>query len=286
MNYIIFDLEWNNAYNYASKKGINEIVEVGAVKLDKNLNFIDSFRQYVSPVLSRKLSKHFVKLSDVTLGELKEKGRPFKEVITDFANWCDDCSKNVFLSWSNSDLYVLADNYKRNFSTADVFFMKKYADVQKYCQYFIDGISDNNQISLTDCSDYFDIDYDDEMHHHALFDCELASACLKKVFDEKVFKMFVHKCDCNYFDKLLFKDYYIAAPVTKDFNIYKTELKCPCCSSKMKRIKDYDFLNNTFKSVAICNGCGKKFWVNVRAKKVYDGVKVSVRINNISKKNK
>ena len=114
-------MEWNNAYNYATKKGINEIVEVGAVKLDENLNFVESFRQYISPVLSRKLSKHFVDLSNVTLAELKENGRPFKVVITDFANWCGDCSKNVFLSWSNSDLYVLADNYKRNFSTADVF---------------------------------------------------------------------------------------------------------------------------------------------------------------------
>ena len=43
MNFIIFDLEWNNAYNYKLKRGMNEIIEIGAVKLDENLKVIDTF---------------------------------------------------------------------------------------------------------------------------------------------------------------------------------------------------------------------------------------------------
>ena len=45
MNFIIFDLEWNNAYNYKLKRGMNEIIEIGAVKLDENLKVIDTLNQ-------------------------------------------------------------------------------------------------------------------------------------------------------------------------------------------------------------------------------------------------
>ena len=56
MNYIIFDFEWNNAFNYAIKKSINEIIEIGAVKLDRNLNIVDTFKQLIKPKVSRKIS--------------------------------------------------------------------------------------------------------------------------------------------------------------------------------------------------------------------------------------
>ena len=49
MDYVIFDFEWNNAYDYKSRKGINEIIEIGAVKLDRNLNVTDTFKQLIKP---------------------------------------------------------------------------------------------------------------------------------------------------------------------------------------------------------------------------------------------
>ena len=49
MNFIIFDLEWNNAYNYKLKRGMNEIIEIGAVKLDENLDVVDTFKQLIKP---------------------------------------------------------------------------------------------------------------------------------------------------------------------------------------------------------------------------------------------
>ena len=44
MNFIIFDLEWNNAYNYKLKRGMNEIIEIGAVKLDENLDVVQGLK--------------------------------------------------------------------------------------------------------------------------------------------------------------------------------------------------------------------------------------------------
>lgn len=54
MEYIIFDLEWNNAFNYRTQKGINEIIEIGAVKLNDNLEVIDTFKQLIYPQAFKK----------------------------------------------------------------------------------------------------------------------------------------------------------------------------------------------------------------------------------------
>ena len=43
LHYIILDLEWNTAYARRIKGFINEIIEVGAVMLDDNLNTVDEF---------------------------------------------------------------------------------------------------------------------------------------------------------------------------------------------------------------------------------------------------
>ena len=51
MEYIIFDLEWNNAFNYRTKKGINEIIEIGAVKLNDDFEVVDTFKQLIYPRL-------------------------------------------------------------------------------------------------------------------------------------------------------------------------------------------------------------------------------------------
>ena len=55
VNYIIMDLEWNNTYCKKKKGFMNEIIEIGAVKLDSDLNIIDSYSVFVKPQLGKKL---------------------------------------------------------------------------------------------------------------------------------------------------------------------------------------------------------------------------------------
>ena len=99
MNFIIFDLEWNNAYNYKLKRGMNEIIEIGAVKLDENLDVVDTFMQLIKPQLSRKLGSRFKNLTHITIDEINDNGIPFEKAFDDFAKWCGRGDK-LFLSWS------------------------------------------------------------------------------------------------------------------------------------------------------------------------------------------
>ena len=43
MQYVVIDLEWNNAYSKKTAGFINEIIEIGAVKVDENFDTVDSF---------------------------------------------------------------------------------------------------------------------------------------------------------------------------------------------------------------------------------------------------
>lgn len=283
MNYIIFDLEWNNAYNYRTKKGINEIIEIGAVKLNSKLEIIDSFKQLIKPRLSKKLGSRFKNLTHITLEEVKMSGIDFDDAFSEFASWCGS-GDNIFLSWSMSDLYTLVGNYKLFKNTANIDFMKKYADAQKYCMSFIESENANNQISLTNCAQLFDINVDDVSFHRALEDCMITAYCFRKVYDKNKFDQYVKECDYNFFERLIFKPFFISKKSYKDFNINSVQLICPSCKGQVVPINNYDFVNNTFKNAGQCAKCNKKYWVSVRAKQTYDEIVVSKRLVAINKK--
>ncbi len=281
MFYVIFDLEWNNAYNYKLKKGMNEIIEIGAIKLDKKLNIVDTFKQLIKPKLSNKLSSRFKNLTHISMDEINDSGIAFENAIEDFSRWSGG-ENSVFLSWSNSDLYVLIDNFKKFIGVSSIDFIKKYADLQKYCQSFIKN-NTANQISLANCAEIFDINADTENMHRALEDCYVSAECFKKVFNSN-FSKFVVDCDKAFFERLVFKPYFLTKCISEDYNVNNEVLNCPYCKSNMRVLKKYESVNKSFRTVCECSKCGKKFWAFVRAKKTYDGIVVTKKINIMNKK--
>ena len=79
MNYIVLDLEWNQCPTGKSgeiRRLPFEIIEIGAVKLDENLQYVDSFREIVQPVVYRTL--HFKTQEIVALRQIDlQKARNF-----------------------------------------------------------------------------------------------------------------------------------------------------------------------------------------------------------------
>lgn len=114
MNYIIFDLEWNQSSQPgATDKQGNplpfEIVEIGAVKLNENRDMVGEFSELVKPQIYHEMHHITSKLIHLQMEQL-EKGRPFKEVMEEFLGWCgDDC---VFCTWGPLDLLELQRNMK------------------------------------------------------------------------------------------------------------------------------------------------------------------------------
>lgn len=281
MFYVIFDLEWNNAYDYRLKKGMNEIIEIGAIKLDEKLNIADTFKQLIKPKLSNKLSSRFKNLTHISMDEVNNTGIAFEDAIEDFARWSGG-ENSIFLSWSNSDLYVLIDNFKKFIGVSSIDFIKKYADLQKYCQSFI-KCDNANQISLANCAEIFEINVDTESLHRALEDCYVSAECFKKVYNDS-FPNFVVDCDKAFFERLVFKPFFLTKSISEDYNVNNEVLNCPYCKSNMRVLKRYESVNKSFRTVCECLKCNKKFWAFVRAKKTYDGIVVTKKINVMNKK--
>ncbi len=111
MNYIVLDLEWNQSpagRNHRNEGIPFEIVQIGAVKLDKQLQRIDTFGQNIQPQVYPTFHSKVAELLDVTMEELKATGKPFPEVISEFLAWCGkDC---IFCTWGTLDLTELQKN--------------------------------------------------------------------------------------------------------------------------------------------------------------------------------
>ena len=74
MTAIVLDLEWNGAHCPAIGAYFNEIIEIGAVKLDDHMRIVDEFQMTVRPTANKKLS-HIVKdLTHITEAELSAAG--------------------------------------------------------------------------------------------------------------------------------------------------------------------------------------------------------------------
>ena len=113
MNYIIFDLEWNQC---GSESEIltepvclpGEIIEIGAVKLDDDFRKVDELRLYIKPQYYQKLHRRIVTLTGIRNQILEEQGLPFPEAYARFREFCGE--EYSFMTWSTSDLPILVDN--------------------------------------------------------------------------------------------------------------------------------------------------------------------------------
>ena len=80
MNYIVFDLEWNQSPK--GKEGAIdhlpfEIIEIGAIKLDENRNPIGEFQQLVSPSVYSQIHYKISEVTHLDMKTLQREGVPF-----------------------------------------------------------------------------------------------------------------------------------------------------------------------------------------------------------------
>lgn len=137
MNYIILDLEYNQPMpkqyelnNRNSKfRMTNEIIEIGAVKLDDDFNFVKGFKTYVKPYFQQLVHPKVLELLDITESELYIKGVFFMQASRLFKEFIGDEDFN-FITWGNNDLGILKTNYAYHKYEYNWFKDKKAIDVQ------------------------------------------------------------------------------------------------------------------------------------------------------------
>ncbi|MCR4691898.1 MAG: exonuclease domain-containing protein [Lachnospiraceae bacterium] len=163
MNYIVFDLEWNQGKlgkkDRHHQKIPFEIIEIGAVKLNEKKEITDKFDQLVKPQIYKDMPHMIEKMLHVDMQELA-KGNYFQKVCNDFLKWTE--SDSIFCTWGNQDLIEL----QRNMEYFEMGTLAKepfeYLDVQKlFSIAYEDGKSRRN---LEYAIDFLKIEKDVPFH--------------------------------------------------------------------------------------------------------------------------
>lgn len=111
MNYVVLDLEWNQA-NGVTEHEVPaipfEIVEIGAVKLDAAGERLGEFSELIRPAVYHEMNQATGRLIHLRMKELK-RGRPFRATADAFFLWCGE-EEHLFCSWGSADLTELQRN--------------------------------------------------------------------------------------------------------------------------------------------------------------------------------
>ncbi|MBR2562169.1 MAG: exonuclease domain-containing protein [Eubacterium sp.] len=112
MNYVVFDLEWNQS-PYGKAAEIErlpfEIIEIGAVKLNDEREVVDTFQVIIKPTVYRRLNYRTREIVHMKQSELDD-GIWFPDAVRDFLAWAGPDS--VFCTWGTVDLPELQRNMK------------------------------------------------------------------------------------------------------------------------------------------------------------------------------
>lgn len=114
MNYVVVDLEWNQAMS--SKSSVfnklpihlrGEIIQIGAVKLNDDMTPGEEFQEDVKPVYFRRMHYKVKKLTGFDKERLAQ-GASFPDALESFRKWCGDGV--TFLTWGFDDQGILEQN--------------------------------------------------------------------------------------------------------------------------------------------------------------------------------
>ena len=173
MNYIVFDLEWNqnpDGRRHPDSRLPFEIIEIGAVKLNEKREIVDTFQCLIKPKVYHWIHDSIHEVIHVDYHEL-EKGIPFPRAIRRFLEWCGE--EYRFFTWGDQDVMELQRNMKYYNLLKLMPGPVHYYDVQKlFSIKFEDGIS---RRSLEYATDYLQLPKNRDFHR-ALAD-KILAAC-------------------------------------------------------------------------------------------------------------
>ncbi len=259
MNYIVFDLEWNQSYGGFSENPRMpfEIIEIGAVKLDSKFNIIDSFSSLIRPKLYKKLQPHIRAILNYDEKDLKL-GKPFDMVCRDFLKWCGE--DYIFCTWGSMDLNYLQNNM-------DYYYMKplpsplKFYNVQQIYADVID--KEGSIVKLKKAVDHLSIE-SDRPFHSAENDAYYTGLVLSKIHPKDLADRYCYDVYNNPKEKedeiISYHKHYMEH-ISRQFDDKRdimtdkelATMRCYKCGKKAaKKIKWFTNTPNTYISVSKC----------------------------------
>ncbi len=276
MNYVIFDLEWNRFTRAVKVRCADEIIQIGAVKYNENMEFLGSFKRYIKPVLYKKMEPTVEKLTGLSMGLLKKEGIDFTDALRDFCEFIGNDA--VLMSWGSQDADIIRKNCNYFCQNTPLTFLNKFVDVQRYVTHTLSK-SGNNQISVKNAADKLSILYEESKLHDALIDAEISGKVFAKIFDSEKLQKYIVDASKK---TISFKDVPITDLSSKliDKSVFK--IRCPECGRPIRKRRAWNLNGSKFVSCQICRRCNRRYFCSVEILKSYGNViKYKKRIKHI-----
>ena len=241
MNYIVFDLEFNMFFKFkegdlANPELKNEIIQIGAVKLNEELETISNFDLIIKPVIYRRMNPYVKRKTNINTSRVAQ-GTPFVKAIESFHTWVGDDS--VLCSWGHDDILALRDNCL--FFGFDALSFDKFINIQ---QLYMKFGNLSKQQSLESAVEVLEIELSTPFHD-ALSDAIYTVDIFKKVYD------FSSDAIMNW--EKAQKENEIKIEALKQL-IDKAAIKCPQCDRIIQKNGEFTKTKKYF-AFGFCNEC-------------------------------
>ena len=264
MNYVILDLEWNQSSRPENeiREIPFEIIEIGAVKLNKDKEMTGEFSELIHPRIYKEMHSYTGKLVHLKMKEL-EKGGEFADVAARFLEWCGE--DVMFCTWGPQDLTELQRNMVYYGMKPLANGPLQFLDIQKL--FSIAYEDRKSRRSLEYAIDYLQIEKDVPFHR-AFSDAYYTARVLRGFPDPAIeknvsFDMYVTPKTRKEEIHIVFDDY--AKYISREFADKQEALldrevcstKCYYCHRNIKRkIKWFTPNGKHFYSVSYCDKHG------------------------------
>ncbi len=268
MSYVVFDLEYNNMQGVTEdlRKFLpggkekmrylypNEIIQIGAVRLDDDFNETDRLNIFVKNQFYKHLNPFISEMTGITEENL-EVGIPFKEAADKLREFS---SGSVIITWGISDIFELIRNCHMH-SMPTTVIGRSYCDLQELC-----GSTDfeNRTPGLKNAMIKYGLSWEDDSFHDGLYD----SICTGEVLREYV-RIHGPLRDLKS-SRILFTSDSIMITGIKVRDIPDSEitLRCPLCSAHVSYDVSMNSDHGKINSMYHCDSCGSFFTEEITVK--------------------
>ena len=185
MKHVVVDLEMNpvsREFREVRRKLNEEVIEIGAVRLDENFQQEAEFQCYVKPEYGP-IKKHIPSLTGITQAMVADK-KTYAACFQDFVDWVGEEETKIY-SWSMSDIKQLRSECRYKLPDFDIEWLnERWVDLQ---QEFDDRLGLHNSLALKHARGAMDHKFEGTQHT-ALADAINTSAILTLMQDDAKFK--------------------------------------------------------------------------------------------------
>jgi len=190
MNYIVFDLEFNQKYEdkkeHCLEKSKNlslpfEIIQIGAIKLNENFEKISTFNFLIKPTIHTIIHPYVENLTKISNDDINA-SENFPRIYDKFTKFIGE-EEAVLCVWGIVDIKELLRNLKfHNISTTSL--PLKYIDVQNHASKYFNS-KKGIKIGLKNAIELLDISLNGNFHD-ASNDAYYTAEVLKKIFNKNI----------------------------------------------------------------------------------------------------